>query len=50
MPYGNGYNPFRDGLAAAPKLKQGKADTLSTAKPSNLYLKTGGQTNGFTTH
>jgi len=50
MPYGNGYNPFRDGRANAPKVRQGKATPVTTAMPSNLFLKAGGQSNVFTAH
>ncbi len=50
MPYGNGYNPFRDGRANAPKVRQDKATPGTTAMPSNLFLKAGGQSNVFTAH
>jgi len=51
MPYGNGYNPFRDGRENAPKVRSGQAVTpMSAAMPSNLFLKTGGQTNAFAAH
>ena len=50
MPYGNGYNPFRDGRANAPKIENDKAKATSAALPSNLFMKTGGQTHAFAAH
>ena len=50
MPYGNGYNPFRDGRAKAPKTITPKTEAAQPAMPSHLFTKTGGQVNGFSKH
>lgn len=50
MPYGNGYNPFRDGRANAPKSTGVKGKPAGIVTPSNLFSKSGGHDNAFTKH